>query len=309
MSHNITAGGYPTVSPYLTVNGAGHTLVFLEKLLGATARLVHRDDHARVLHAEVVIGDSLVMLADAQPGWPAREGHIHVYVPDVDAAYHRALELGADSVQAPVKKDDPDRRAGVRDSGGTTWWLATPQEDPAPVDLRPFIRTVMDFPRPGIGFKDITPLLADAAAFSACVDQLADAVSPESYDRIAGIESRGFLFGAALALRTGKPFIPLRKPGKLPWACRRVEYALEYGTDALEIHEDSCGPGDRVLLLDDLLATGGTVKAAARLVHELGASVTAALFVIELGFLPGRKALEKDGVAVHSLLAYNGEES
>lgn len=307
MSQPVASGRYPRVSPYLVVEDGDRCLEFLCRVLGGQLRMDHRDEAGRLRHAEVVIGDSLLMLAEGSPEFPARPCDVHMYVDAVDEIYRRALEWGAHSVQAPVRKQDPDRRAGVRDGSGITWWLATRELDHDPVDLAAHIRTVRDFPRPGIGFKDITPLLADPRAFDACIHGLADAMQDLGATRIAGIESRGFLFGAALARGTGLPFIPLRKPGKLPWNCRRVEYALEYGTDALEIHEDGCGPGDRVLLLDDLLATGGTVLAAASLVRGLGAEVAGALFVIELGFLPGRSRLEQAGIGCRSLLCYSGE--
>jgi adenine phosphoribosyltransferase len=308
MARILVPGEYPRVSAYLSVEDGAGTLGFLAQLLGAEVRLDHRDEQGRLQHGEVRIGDSLLMVSQAAPAWPACESHIHVYVDDVDACYTRALELGARSVQEPRRKDDPDRRAGVW-YGGTTWWLATCQQPPAPVDLAPYIRTVMDFPRPGIAFKDITPLLAHPEAFAACIRQLAERVPQGEYSHIAGIESRGFLFGATLARETGKAFLPLRKPGKLPWACHRVEYALEYGSDALEIHQDACGPGDRVLLVDDLLATGGTMLAASTLVRELGAEVAGALFVIGLDFLPGRQRLQQQGIRVESLLVYTGEEA
>ncbi len=175
------------------------------------------------------------------------------------------------------------------------------------MNLAEYIRTVPDFPKPGIGFKDITPLLASPEAFRECITQCEAAYPAEGHDRIAGMESRGFLFGSALALRQGRGFLPIRKPGKLPWECIREEYELEYGTDALEIHKDACGPGDRVLLVDDLLATGGTLMASAALVRRLGAEVAGVLCVVELDFLQGRKRLEAAGLKVHSLLHVTGE--
>ncbi|MFM7296153.1 MAG: adenine phosphoribosyltransferase, partial [Planctomycetota bacterium] len=154
-----------------------------------------------------------------------------------------------------------------------------------------YIRDVPDFPKPGILFKDITPLLQDGPAFAHCIEQLLALVPPSSYDVICGIESRGFLFGAPLALRAGKGFVPIRKPGKLPWKKQRIEYALEYGKDAVEIHQDGVKPGERVLLVDDLLATGGTMGAACQLVEGCGGVVAACAFVVELCFLPGRQRL------------------
>lgn len=157
--------------------------------------------------------------------------------------------------------------------------------------LRRSIRDIPDFPKPGIIFKDITPILADSELFTTVVDHLAAAHGGEAIDRVVGIESRGFLFAAPLALRLGAGFVPVRKPGKLPYRTVRIDYALEYGTDALEAHEDAIRPGDRVLLVDDLLATGGTAAAAAQLVERLGGRVVAASFVVELGFLDGRARL------------------
>lgn len=169
------------------------------------------------------------------------------------------------------------------------------------LNLRDYIRDIPDFPKPGILFKDISPLLADGDAFASCISQLA-CLMPEGVDTIVGMEARGFLFGAALANHTGLGFIPVRKSGKLPAEVHAIEYELEYGTDILEIHRDSLSKGHRIVVVDDLLATGGTASATVRLVQQLGAEVAACLFVIELDFLEGRKALE--GVAVHSLLSY-----
>lgn len=176
------------------------------------------------------------------------------------------------------------------------------------MDLKARVRTVMGFPHEGIGFKDITPLLADPAAFAACVDGLAALCPPEGWDRIVGIEARGFLFGAPLALRCSKGFAPARKPGKLPWTTVERRYALEYGEDALQLHADAVAPGERVLLVDDLLATGGTLEAAAALVRELGGVPVAALCVVELDFLPGRARLEAAGVPVRSLIRFSSED-
>ena len=157
------------------------------------------------------------------------------------------------------------------------------------MDLASFLRDVPDFPKPGILFKDITPMLASPEAMQAATDQLA-ALDLGQVDKIAGIESRGFLFGVPLAMKLGIGFVPIRKPGKLPAQTRRVEYALEYGTDAIEIHEDAVAAGERVLIVDDLLATGGTMGAAAELVQACGGEVAGCAFVIELAFLQGRSA-------------------
>jgi len=161
------------------------------------------------------------------------------------------------------------------------------------------IRDVPDFPKPGIVFKDITPLLANGDAFSAVVSELACHVSSD-VDAIVGIESRGFIFGAALAQQLGLGLITVRKPGKLPSAVHSVEYKLEYGMDRLEIHRDALSAGHKVVVVDDLLATGGTAAATVELIKKLGADVDACLFVIELSFLTGKKAL--GDVKVHSLM-------
>jgi adenine phosphoribosyltransferase len=171
-----------------------------------------------------------------------------------------------------------------------------------PKSIPSFIRDVPDFPKPGILFKDITPLLQDAGAFHSCIDQLAALVSPSSYDLVCGIESRGFLFGAPLAQRVNKGFVPIRKPGKLPYKTVSQSYDLEYGTDKIEIHADAIRKGQRVLVVDDVLATGGTMDAAVKLVHAMGGQVAGCSVVIELLFLSGRKRLET--VPVHSLVKY-----
>ena len=157
--------------------------------------------------------------------------------------------------------------------------------------IREKIRDVPDFPKPGILFKDITPVLQDPKAFRAVIDRLADRYETNRPDAIVAIESRGFLLGSALAYRLGIGLSLVRKPKKLPWKKIRVDYALEYGTDALEAHEDAVAKGQRVVIVDDLLATGGTAGAAVQLVEKLGATVQECCFVIELGFLEGRKKL------------------
>ena len=166
-------------------------------------------------------------------------------------------------------------------------------------DLHQFLRDVPDFPKAGILFKDITPLLQSPAGLAASIQGLADAVDPASYDLVCGIESRGFIFGTALANQLGKGFIPIRKPGKLPWKTASESYELEYGSDTIEIHVDAC-EGKRVLLVDDLLATGGTAEAALKLLDKVKGETVACAFVIELGFLPGREKLK--AVPVHSLI-------
>ena len=170
-------------------------------------------------------------------------------------------------------------------------------------ELRSLIREVPDFPKPGILFYDITTLLKDSKGLSQVADRLAEAASGVDVDLVAGIESRGFLMGPALALRLETGFALMRKPGRLPAAVTSVEYELEYGTDSMEVHTDAIQPGQRVLIVDDLLATGGTAAAAAGLVERLGGQVAGLLFIIELDFLRGRDRL--DGYAVTSLLHYD----
>ncbi len=162
------------------------------------------------------------------------------------------------------------------------------------------IRDVPDFPKPGILFKDVTPLLASAEGLRMCLDLLAERAQPFGADLIVGVESRGFIFGAALAARLGVGFAPVRKPGKLPWKRLREDYTLEYGTDALELHEDAVS-SKKVLIVDDLLATGGTAAATGRLIARGGGDLRGSLFVVELGFLSGRAALTGK---VDSLLVY-----
>ncbi|MBN1337632.1 MAG: adenine phosphoribosyltransferase [Deltaproteobacteria bacterium] len=164
------------------------------------------------------------------------------------------------------------------------------------------IRDVPDFPQPGVVFKDITPVLADPELMEDVVQAFAVRFRDAGVDAVVGMESRGFLFGAPLALALRCAFVPARKPGKLPWKTIGHEYALEYGTNRLELHVDALRPGQRALVVDDLLATGGTARATCALVRELGAEVLACCFVVELGFLGGRKLLE--GTLVESLIRY-----
>ena len=170
------------------------------------------------------------------------------------------------------------------------------------MELKDYIRDVPDFPEPGILFKDITPMLANPQAFGLAIDSLEGLFKAVDFDAIVAVESRGFLFGAPLADRLKKPIIPVRKPGKLPAATHATEYALEYGTNTMEIHVDGISKNDRVLLLDDLLATGGTLAAAARLVEISGGIIVGTGVVIELLDLNGRKGLE--GYNVKSLIQY-----
>ena len=170
------------------------------------------------------------------------------------------------------------------------------------MELKDYIRDVPDFPEPGILFKDITPMLANPQAFGLAIDRLEGLFKAVDFDAIVAVEARGFLFGAPLADRLKKPIIPVRKPGKLPAATHATEYALEYGTNTMEIHVDGISKNDRVLLLDDLLATGGTLAAAARLVEISGGIIVGTGVVIELLDLNGRKGLE--GYNVKSLIQY-----
>lgn len=173
-----------------------------------------------------------------------------------------------------------------------------------PVDLASHIRDIPDFPEPGVLFRDITPLLGDAGALARAVEGLAEAVRRDvgAVDRVLGMEARGFLLGPPVALALGVGFAPVRKPGKLPWLVESETYALEYGTDTLEAHQDAVVPGERVLVVDDVIATGGTAAATARLVDRLGAHVAGFAFLVELSFLDGRAAL--GATPVTSLITY-----
>jgi len=167
--------------------------------------------------------------------------------------------------------------------------------------IESYIRDVPDFPKQGILFKDITPLLQSPEGLDLAVTGLAQFVDPESFDVVVGIESRGFLFGTAVAHHLRKGFVPIRKPGKLPWKTASESYELEYGNDRIEIHVDALRPDQGALLIDDLLATGGTMEAALKLVRRIGGRPVGCAFVIELGFLGGRKRLD---APVHSLIQY-----
>jgi adenine phosphoribosyltransferase len=169
-------------------------------------------------------------------------------------------------------------------------------------DIERAIRNVPDFPKPGIQFKDITPVLADAGLFAAAVDLLVDGFKPGSVDAVVGIDARGFIFAAAAAVKLQAGFVPVRKKGKLPYKTHEQEYALEYGTATIAVHVDALKPGSRVLLIDDLLATGGTAAAAVALVEKLGAQILEISFLIELKFLNGRDRLK--GQRVRSLVVY-----
>ena len=170
------------------------------------------------------------------------------------------------------------------------------------LDLASLVRDVPDFPKPGIVFKDIMPLLANAQAFHQAVEELAEWAEPRKPDIVLGAEARGFITGGALAERLGAGFVAARKPGKLPWRTVSAKYALEYGFDALELHADAIGEGQRVLVHDDVLATGGTAAAKCELVERLGGEVVGTLFLIELDFLKGRERLGAHDV--HALITY-----
>jgi len=169
------------------------------------------------------------------------------------------------------------------------------------VDFSRYIRDIPDWPQEGVVFKDITPLLGSPEAFTASIDTLADAYVDAGVTKVMGAEARGFIFGGALAYRLGAGFVPARKPGKLPWKTTAISYDLEYGTDTLEVHADAIGPDDVVLIVDDVLATGGTAGAKSKLVLETGAKVAGFAFLIELDFLSGRDKLP-EGVRIVSLI-------
>jgi adenine phosphoribosyltransferase len=174
------------------------------------------------------------------------------------------------------------------------------------LDLRATIRTIPDYPATGIMFRDITTLLGDAAAFSQCIDQLTEALAGKRVAKVAGIEARGFILGGAVAARLSAGFIPLRKKGKLPHQTISVAYALEYGAAEMEMHVDACAAGDRVAVVDDLIATGGTAIAAVQLLRQAGAQVEAAAFAIDLPDLGGADRLRALGIDVSALIAFGG---
>ena len=178
--------------------------------------------------------------------------------------------------------------------------------DAAAAELAAAVRTIPDYPKPGILFRDITTLLGDAHAFRRAVDLLVEPHAGGEVGKVAGIEARGFILGGAMAHRLAAGFVPIRKKGKLPHAVVSIAYSLEYGIDEMEMHVDAVQPGERVLLVDDLLATGGTAEGAINLLRRIGAEVAAACFVIDLPDLGGRKRIEAMGVAVRSLIAFPG---
>lgn len=172
--------------------------------------------------------------------------------------------------------------------------------------LRDAIRTISDYPKPGIQFRDITTLLGDARAFRDAVDALVQPWAGARVDKVAGIEARGFILGGAVAHQLAAGFVPVRKRGKLPHETVRIAYSLEYGIDEMEIHKDAVAPGERVILVDDLIATGGTAAAAVSLLRSIGAEVIAACFVIDLPDLGGARKIEALGVPVRSLVQFEG---
>jgi adenine phosphoribosyltransferase len=174
------------------------------------------------------------------------------------------------------------------------------------MDLAAVIRTIPDYPKPGIMFRDITTLLGDARAFRRAVDELVQPFAGMKIDKVAGIEARGFILGGAVAHQLSTGFVPLRKRGKLPHQTRAVEYALEYGSDVMEMHVDALVAGEKVMLVDDLIATGGTALAAVQLLKDAGAQIVAAAFVIDLPELGGAARLRAAGVPVSTLVAFEG---
>ncbi|PRY94420.1 adenine phosphoribosyltransferase [Hasllibacter halocynthiae] len=172
--------------------------------------------------------------------------------------------------------------------------------------VRDYIRTIPDFPHEGILFRDVTTLFADARGMRICVDQLLDPYAGTRIDRVAGLEARGFILGGAIAHQLGTGFVPIRKKGKLPGPRIEEAYVLEYGEAVMEVHEDAVEPGQRILLVDDLLATGGTAEAGIKLIERLGGEVAGCAFVIDLPELGGRKRLEALGMDVHALTSFEG---
>jgi len=180
--------------------------------------------------------------------------------------------------------------------------MAQPQTRPTASEIERTIRNIPDFPKPGIQFKDITPVLADARLFAGCIDLLTQDIKPGTVDAVVGIDARGFIFAAAAAMKLEAGFVPIRKKGKLPYQTHEQEYDLEYGTATIAMHVDALKPGSKVLLIDDLLATGGTAAAAAALVQKLGGEILEIAFLIELSFLHGRDKLKQ--YPIRSLVAY-----
>ena len=173
-------------------------------------------------------------------------------------------------------------------------------------DLRSVIRTIPDYPKPGIQFRDVTTLLGDARAFRRAIDELVQPFAGAKIDKVAGMEARGFILGGAVAHQLSAGFIPIRKKGKLPWTKVSIAYSLEYGLDEMEMHQDAVRPNERVILVDDLIATGGTAEGAIKLLKQMGADVIAACFVIDLPALGGADKIRNLGVPVRTLMAFDG---
>ncbi len=188
---------------------------------------------------------------------------------------------------------------------GEDFAAATPKTG-THMDIKHFIRTIPDYPKSGILFRDITTLLSDPEGFRGAVDALVKLHTGAKFDKVAGIEARGFILGGAMADRLGCGFIPIRKKGKLPWKTIGQQYALEYGVDIIEIHEDAIKPGERILIVDDLIATGGTAEAAAKLITRTGGLVAGAAFLVDLPDLGGMDLLRSHGIRTHALLAFEG---
>jgi adenine phosphoribosyltransferase len=174
------------------------------------------------------------------------------------------------------------------------------------LDLKTLVRTIPDYPKPGIMFRDITTLLKDASGFKACVERLVEPYRTAGVEAVVGIEARGFILGGAVADRLGTGFVPLRKKGKLPGKTIGQDYELEYGTDVIEVHEDAIREGERILIVDDLIATGGTAEAGAKLVRKVGGVLVGAAFIIDLPELGGAAKLEAQGIPCHTLIAFEG---
>ena len=173
-------------------------------------------------------------------------------------------------------------------------------------DLKSLIRTIPDYPKKGVMFRDITTLLGDPKGFKAAIEQMVAPFATARVEGVAGIEARGFILGGAIADRLGCGFVPLRKKGRLPWKTIGQEYTLEYGVDIIEMHEDAIDPGERILIVDDLIATGGTAEAAAKLVQRSGGEIVGATFIIDLPELGGVKRLATLGIGCHALMAFEG---
>ncbi len=174
------------------------------------------------------------------------------------------------------------------------------------MNLKDTVRTIRDYPKPGIMFRDITTLLADARAFRRAIDELVQPYAGSKVDKVAGIEARGFILGGAVAHQMSAGFVPIRKKGKLPHETVSIAYSLEYGIDAMEMHKDAVTPGEKVILVDDLIATGGTAEAACRLLTTLGAEIIAACFIVDLPELGGARKIEALGVPVRTLMQFDG---